>query len=135
MTCFWTWVAIALAFVVIFETELAGTGLLAHDRTADFFATTVMELLSLVAIFTALRMFKKPAIRRDLKARKEQALARWGLLRICILGIPLQANVLLYYLFMNTTYGYLALIFVLCLPFVYPTLNRCLTETEIEEEV
>lgn len=133
MTCFWVWVTLTLAFIVIFETELVGTGMLAYDKTADFFALTVMELLTLVAIFTALRMFKKSSIRHDLKINKEKSLLRWGLLRICILGIPMLANVLLYYLFMNTTYGYMALIVVLCLPFVYPTLNRCLTETEIEE--
>jgi hypothetical protein len=34
---------------------------------------------------------------------------------------------------MNTTFGYLAIILLLCLPFVFPTLNRCIAETTAEE--
>ena len=75
-------------------------------------------------------MFKKKRIHDDLTTRKAPALRFWGLVRLCIIGLPLSLNVLFYYLFMNTTFGYMAIIMALCLPFAYPTLNRCLTETE-----
>jgi hypothetical protein len=35
---------------------------------------------------------------------------------------------------MNTTFGYLAIMLLLCLPFIFPSLNRCLVETTEEEK-
>ena len=42
-------------------------------------------------------------------------------------------NTLLYYIYMNTTFGYMAIIMALCLPFVFPTKGRCLAEIEENE--
>ena len=128
--CFWWWLAVAIIIVVLYEGELLETGMLTEDTSMEFVLTTLMELLSLAAIFVGLRMFKKKRIHDDLTTRKALALRFWGLIRLCIIGLPLSLNVLFYYLFMNTTFGYMAIIMALCLPFVYPTLNRCLTETE-----
>lgn len=128
--CFWWWLSVAIVIVVLYEGELLETGMLTEDTSMEFVLTTLMELLSLAAIFVGLRMFKKKSIHDDLTTRKAPALRFWGLVRLCIIGLPLSLNVLSYYLFMNTTFGYMAIIMALCLPFVYPTLNRCLTETE-----
>ena len=54
--------------------------------------------------------------------------------RLLILEAPMVVNTLLYYIYMNATYGYLAIILLLCLPFVFPTENRCIAETTEEEE-
>ena len=128
--CFWWWLSVAIVIVVLYEGELLETGMLTEDTSMEFVLTTLMDLLSLAAIFVGLRMFKKKSIHDDLTTRKAPALRFWGLVRLCIIGLPLSLNVLSYYLFMNTTFGYMAIIMALCLPFVYPTLNRCLTETE-----
>jgi uncharacterized membrane protein YhaH (DUF805 family) len=130
MMCFWWWLSVAIIIVVLYEGELLETGMLTEDTSMEFVLTTLMELLSLAAVFVGLRMFKKKRIHDDLTTRKALALSLWGLIRLCIIGLPLSLNVLFYYLFMNTTFGYMAIIMALCLPFVYPTLNRCLTETE-----
>lgn len=130
MMCFWWWLSVAIVIVVLYEGELLETGMLTEDTSMEFVLTTLMELLSLAAVFVGLRMFKKKRIHDDLTTRKALALRFWGLIRLCIIGLPLSLNVLFYYLFMNTTFGYMAIIMALCLPFVYPTLNRCLTETE-----
>ena len=130
MMCFWWWLCVAIIIVVLYEGELLETGMLTEDTSMEFVLTTLMELLSLAAVFVGLRMFKKKRIHDDLTTRKALALRFWGLIRLCIIGLPLSLNVLFYYLFMNTTFGYMAIIMALCLPFVYPTLNRCLTETE-----
>ena len=130
MMCFWWWLSVAIIIVVLYEGELLETGMLTEDTSMEFVLTTLMELLSLAAVFGGLRMFKKKRIHDDLTTRKALALRFWGLIRLCIIGLPLSLNVLFYYLFMNTTFGYMAIIMALCLPFVYPTLNRCLTETE-----
>ena len=63
---------------------------------------------------------------------KEHALFKWGLLRLALILIPMVGNTYLYYMFMNTTFGYLAIIQLLSLPFVYPSMSRCKSEVEAE---
>ena len=69
-------------------------------------------------------------IHQELTTGKAAALRSWGMIRLLMLLVPLWADTLLYYLYMNTTFGYLGIILALCLPFVYPSMNRCETETE-----
>ena len=92
-----------------------------------------MELLTLAAVPLALKMFRFRCIHNDLVKRKAPALRRWGVIRLSLLSVLLVANTLLYYIYMNTAFGYMALIVLVCLPFVYPSMDRCLTETEEEE--
>ena len=61
--------------------------------------------------------------------RKEHALLVWGMLRMLMLCVPVISNLTLYYLFLNPTFAYLALIHVISLMFVYPTMDRCVAET------
>ena len=91
-----------------------------------------MEIVSLGAAFLGLRLFKFKTIQKDLVRRKEKAMWKWGMTRLLILEAPMVINTLLYYIYMNTTFGYLAIILLLCLPFVYPTLSRCNAETTEE---
>ena len=56
----------------------------------------------------------------------------WGMLRLLVLEVPMVVNTYLYYMFMNPTFGYLAIILLLCLPFVMPTVGRCIDETTEE---
>ena len=37
-----------------------------------------------------------------------------------------------FYIYMNPTFGYLAIILLLCLPFVFPSQSRCIAETTEE---
>jgi hypothetical protein len=52
--------------------------------------------------------------------------------RLIILEAPMVINTLLYYIYMNPTFGYLAIILLLCLPFVFPSYNRCVSDTTEE---
>jgi hypothetical protein len=65
---------------------------------------------------------------------KAIALRKWGVLRLSMLEVPLLANTLFYYIYMNTTFGYMAIILLICLAFVYPSMNRCLADVENTEE-
>ena len=47
-----------------------------------------------------------------------------------MLGVPLVANTDLYYMSMNTAYGYMAIILLIVMPFVYPSKTRCEEETK-----
>ena len=125
-------IALALVIVVLFELDMLPTGIMADDKQTDFLLTATMEIVSLGAAFLGLRLFKFEVVSKNLVERKEKAMWKWGMTRLLILEAPMVINTLLYYIFMNTTFGYLAIILLLCLPFVYPSLNRCLAETTTE---
>ena len=133
MGFFITTIVVVVALVVLFETDVIASGLLAGDNQTEFVFTTMMELITLGFAFLSLRLFKFRAIRADLFARKETALQKWGVLRLMLIQGPLWFNTLLYYLYMSPTFGYLAIILALCLPFVYPSMSRCVADTTEEE--
>ena len=124
-------IVIALVVIVLFETGVLPVGIKAADKQSEFILTFVMELLSLGAAFLGLRLFKFKPIHNDLVNRKATAMWKWGMTRLIILEAPMVINTLLYYIYMNTTFGYLGIILLLCLPFVYPSLSRC--EGEVSE--
>ena len=126
-------IVIALVIIVLFETDVLPTGIKADDKQSDFVLTAMMEIISLGAAFFGLRLFKFKAIHNDLVSRKETAMWKWGMARLIILEAPMVINTLLYYIYMNTTYGYLGIMLLLCLPFVFPSTGRCLAETTEEE--
>ena len=126
-------VVVALALVALYEFGVWESGVLADSKQTEFMAMTVMELTTLVGAFLGLRLFKFPKIHADLITRKEPAMLMWGMLRLLILEVPMVCNTYLYYIYMNPTFGYLAIILLLCLPFVFPSLNRCIAETTEEQ--
>ena len=125
-------VALALVFIVLFETNVLPTGIKADDKQSDFVLTALMEIISLGAAFLGLRLFKFKPVHNDLVNRKETAMWKWGMTRLIILEAPMVINTLLYYIYMNTTFGYLGIMLLLCLPFVFPSAGRCLAETTEE---
>ena len=129
MVVYVVFVALTLGIIVLYETECLEPGMLATEEQSKFLFTTLMELGSLAAAFFGLRLFKFKTIYNDLVTRKEPAMMKWGMIRLLILEVPMLADTLLYYIYMNTTFGYLAIILLLCLPFVFPTQNRCVAET------
>lgn len=134
MMLFVSIVVIGVVLVILFEAALWQSGDLAGETQTEFILMTVMELVTLCCAFLALRLFKFRKVKNDLVSRKAPALKNWATIRLFLLGTPLLIDTLLYYIYMKATFGYLALILVLCLPFVYPSMDRCLTETEEESE-
>ena len=124
-------VAAAFALVVLYETDTLETGTLADATQIQFTCTTTMELLTLGGIFLALRLFKFDNIHQQLVNQKAPALLKWGIIRLVLLFTPMVANTYFYYIFMNTTFGYMAIIALLCTPFVFPSMARC--EAEVED--
>lgn len=125
-------IVIALVLIVLFETDMLPVGIKADDKQSDFVLTALMEIVSLGAAFLGLRLFKFKPIHNDLVNRKAPAMWKWGMARLIILEAPMVINTLLYYIYMNTTFGYLGIMLLLCLPFVFPSKNRCEAETTEE---
>lgn len=130
MRTFSAFVAVSLVMAALFETDLLPCGILkGSDASGEFVAATFMELLTLCAIPVALRLFRFRRVADSLTAHG--ALRRWGMLRMLMLCVPMVANTLLYYLYMNVAFGYMGIILLLCLAFVMPTKVRC--ESEVHE--
>lgn len=103
------------------------------SQQTRFLLSTLMILLTICLLPLSLRMFKLKRIQADLLERKEKALTVWGTLRLATMGLLLTINTVLYYaLEFESAYGYLALVVLLCMPFVLPTMNRCVAETSPE---
>jgi hypothetical protein len=125
----WGTIFAAVLLVVFYEFSLWESGTLAESKKTEFICAVGMELVALSSIPLALRLFKFKKIANDLTTRKEKALLMWGMLRMLVLCGPVLCNLVLYYLFLNPTFMYLALIHAICLMFVYPTIDRCVAET------
>lgn len=123
-------IGITVVLVVLFETDVLPSGLMATEKQTEFLLTTLMELLTLASVYMSLRLFKFDKVHQELVTLKADGLRRWGLIRLAILLLPMPLNTVFYYLFMNTTFGYMAIILAICLPFVYPSEARCEAETE-----
>ena len=132
MSVFVGLLTISILWVILAETGAIETGQFAMNAQQEFLQVAVMEIATLGSVFLALRLFKFKAIHKELVEQKEQALLKWGLIRLVLLELPMLSNTLFYYQFMNTTFGYMAIIQLLCLPFVVPTMGRCLAEVEEE---
>ena len=126
---FYVALAAALLVVVLFETNVLTEGVWTVDKQKEYFAAVSVELFTLIAVPLALRMFRFSSIRRRLYEGKASALSFWGTLRILILALPMVLSLVFYYLFMNASFAYIAIILLISMLFVYPSLERCVSET------
>ena len=100
------------------------------SRSTQFVCSTVMILLTVCLLPLSLRLFKFKRVSEDLQERKAKALDCWGSIRLVVMGMLLVVNTFLYFAFgFESTYGYLAVVTLLCMPFVVPTMERCKAET------
>lgn len=123
-TLFIASVGIAVVVAALYELDILPSGVLADRPQDEFLCTIAMELVTIVFIPTALRLFKTKDVDRRLDEGDIKTFKTWSIVRILMITVPLLMNTLLYYLFMNTTFGYMALILLICLPFIYPATRK-----------
>lgn len=124
---------IGLLMVALYECELLPITPLSEATQLLFLLQVAMELLTIVVIPIALKLFAIKKMRQKLIKGGASTLLRWGTFRLNLLGLPMLINVFLYYQCMSPAFGYLAIILFLCLFFVYPSMDRCLAETSDPE--
>ena len=117
-------VGVAVVIAALYEPDILPYGMLAGRPQDEFLSTISMELITIVFIPVALRLFKTKDVEKRLEEGNIKAFRKWGLVRILMITVPLVLNTLLYYSFMNTTFGYMALILLICLPFIYPAVRK-----------
>jgi hypothetical protein len=129
--------AISLTIVILFETDIFVDfrGLYAGLKQNEFILSFIMELITIIVIPISLKMIKIKRIKTYLTEDKElspKRLLNVGTFRILMLSLPMIVNILLYYLYWQTTFGYMAIILFFCLFFVFPSSDRCESETTVE---
>ena len=77
-----------------------------NNETLHFVISTAMILITLAAAYLGLRLIRK----------------NWKV-RMAIIVIPLLLNISLYLIYRTTAFFYLAVILILCIPFVWPRKN------------
>lgn|SRR5574344_171144 len=123
-TLFIASVGIAVVVAALYELDILPSGVLADRPQDEFLCTIAMELVTIVFIPIALRLFKTKDVERRLGEGDIRTFKTWSIVRILMITVPLLMNTLLYYIFMNTTFGYMALILLICLPFIYPATRK-----------
>ncbi len=121
-------VFISVVIVILYETQILYSGVLYGNKNVEFILTSLMELLTICLIPLSLRLFKFKKIHSFLVSLREKALLKWGSIRMSLLCVPMIINTLLYYLYNNVAFVYMAIIGLISLAFIYPTLKRCLFE-------
>lgn len=130
----YTSIAAALVIIILFETGTLLPGMIEAGSQAEFLLQTLMEVLTVCIIPLALRLFKFGFVRRAIEAAPVQGLQRWGVVRMTMLCDTMLANTLLYYITpLDVAFGYMAIICLICLVFVKPTLERCMAEAGMDE--
>ena len=117
-------VGVAVVIAALYELDILPSGMLAGRPQDEFLSTISMELITIVFIPVALRLFKTKDVEKRLEEGNIKAFRKWGLVRIVMITVSLVLKTLLYYSFMNTTFGYMALILLICLPFIYPASRK-----------
>lgn len=133
MINFWLELAVALVLVALYECEVLLPFAVGMDSQVVFAWQVLLEILTIVFIPLALKLFSFKSIRRRLVNGKAVSLLPWGIVRMNMLCLPMLANTILYYQTFSPAFGYMAIILLLCLFFVYPSLSRCYAETEDEQ--
>lgn len=126
-------IAVSLILVILYETELLLPGSGTGDRVMEYYAVGIMELITICCIPLALRLFKFRFVDRQIVAGPRAGLVKWGAVRSGMIGVPMVVNTFLYYQFMHVAFGYMAIIGLLCLAFVYPSEARCRQEMKEQD--
>ena len=133
-TFFFTMVGVAFLLVVVFECGLLNDlkASLTGRKQLEFIFLTAMEIITLLTIPLSLKLLKLKVIRKKIIADKRKY-TTYSILRMQILILPMIFNILLYYFFHPLpTFGYMAIIQLICLCFITPTASRI--ENELADE-
>ena len=123
----------AILLVILFESDCLLPGGFAGEDRIVYLAQTLSILITLGCIPLALKLFSIDFIRKRLSVKNDSnrlvAYRFWSEVRMCLLVFPLIVNLLLYYLTMEISSAYCALIVVLAMLFCWPSEVRLVNET------
>lgn len=121
-------ITIPIITIVLHETDIITSGILADKEHQEFLVLSVMEILTLCCIPLSMKLMKIRNIRKSIMANPPRNFMKWGIIRLFLIGVPLIINTIFYYSYMNVAFGYMGIIGMLCMFFIYPSKERCANE-------
>lgn len=125
-------ISATIIIIALYETNTMPSGALTCNNTYEFTILTVMELSTLALTPLSLKLMKIKKIRKSVSSNPRNQMY-WSMLRISLIGTPMTVNTLLYYSYMNVAFGYMAIIGLLCMSFIYPSMEICKNESMEEK--
>lgn len=122
-------VFIVLIVIGLYETNILLEGALCNgNKEQEFIVTTILQILTICNIPLALRLFKFEAVKKVISEKREKGHFHMASLRMSLLTVPMIANIVCYYIYMNVAFLYLTIILAISLVFIIPTKDRCDSE-------
>lgn len=122
-------VFIVLIVIGLYETNILLEGALCNgNKEQEFIVTTILQILTICNIPLALRLFKFEAVKKVISKKREKGHFHMASLRMSLLTVPMIANIVCYYIYMNVAFLYLTIILAISLVFIIPTKDRCDSE-------
>lgn len=127
---------IAVGLTICFESGILTDGLYAGNVRMEYFLETSGILLTIVFIPLSLKLFNLALVKRIrqfplLKALKSYG--RWSEIRLLMLAIVVLANLVIYYLTLNSIGGLCALMGLTASFFCWPGVKRMMNELNVTE--
>ncbi len=114
----------SLLVMLLFECGAIDEGWLAVERQLEFVVATLMVLVTMGCIPLSLRFMHLRRVEAAVKVGGAGVYGRIFMTRVLLLGVPMFANTLLYYAFMSPRFGYMAIILLLCMLCIYPSIDN-----------
>lgn len=130
--------ALPVLLAFLYETDVLPKGLYAGDSRTDYILQNIGILLTIGMIPFALRIFSLHLVKRVKELPLLQALKSyrlWSDIRLCLLFVPAFLNIQFYYLTLNTTGLFCALMALIATLFCVPSRNRILNELDLPEDL
>ncbi len=127
---FWYMLLMNVLYFLITDFFLLDDGAIFTDNLQlEFIVQGVMILVTLGVIYGALRLFKFEWVKRRME---EDTIARYqdmSIVRMALCCGTAMMNVSFYWIFLNTSFMWLAVILLLTTPFIYPGKDRFYNES------
>ncbi len=114
----------SLLLMLLFETGVISDGWMAVEKQTEFVAATVMVLVTMGCAPLSLRFLHFKRVAEAVESGRWNVQGNVFVVRLLLLGIPMFANTLLYYAFMSPRFGYMAIILLLCMLCIYPSVDN-----------
>lgn len=125
---FWTPVVFCGLMVVGYESGFFSEGELVGNKLLEYYYALTMELVTICLIPLSLMFLRLKFVKAYLKGGSPKRLGTFQGFRLAMLSLPMTANMFLYYQFIHPSFGYMAIISLLCSVFIYPSDSRCQAE-------
>lgn len=126
---FWVPIVVCLAMIIPYENDWLLAGNLENDKLTEYYVAIALELITICLIPLALRLFKFKRLQSYLMAAPDERYLPLAAARMAMLTVPMMVNCFLYYQFVNVAFGYMGIIDLLAMVFIYPSKTRCQQET------